>query len=221
MQFTFDGSWSYWGPAALVVVSVLGVCAVGADWRGLMARNERFHLFWAAGIGLSVFWLLGVNVHGMMTLHPLLMMSLCVIFGARLGVLCGALAVALNLLWQSGAPEQWPLRVLINVLAPALVAQVILWGVGRLPMKNLFVFMLGGGFLGGMLTVQGMALSGLLYVGLFGPDPLWVIAWDNYYLSWLLMFPEGFMNGAFITVLAVMRPDLVKTYDDKAYLGDR
>ena len=87
-------------------------------------------------------------------------------------------------------------------------------------MKNLFVFMLGGGFLGGMLTVQGMALSGLLYVGLFGPDPLWVIAWDNYYLSWLLMFPEGFMNGAFITVLAVMKPDLVKTYDDGAYLGD-
>jgi uncharacterized membrane protein len=43
---------------------------------------------------------------------------------------------------------------------------------------------------------------------------------DNWPLVSLVLFPEGFINGMIITTLTVFYPQVVKTFDDKHYLGD-
>jgi uncharacterized membrane protein len=42
----------------------------------------------------------------------------------------------------------------------------------------------------------------------------------NWPMIFLLLFPEGFINGMLVTTLTVFYPDLVKTFDDRHYLAD-
>ncbi len=35
----------------------------------------------------------------------------------------------------------------------------------------------------------------------------------------LILFPEGFINGAVVSALAVFAPELLRSYDDERYLG--
>ena len=48
----------------------------------------------------------------------------------------------------------------------------------------------------------------------------WVTgAFDNWPLIFLMLFPEGFINGMLVTALTVFYPDVVKTFDDDYYLN--
>ncbi|GAB3106001.1 energy-coupling factor ABC transporter permease [Pseudomaricurvus hydrocarbonicus] len=191
-----------------------------APWRQLFRQGYRQHLFWGAAVGLGLFWQMHVDVLGLFGLHPLIMMSVVMVFGCALGLWVGALALMLGSLFHVQPWTDLAVQFCLNVLIPALVAAAVLMLIERLPFRNLFVYMLGGGFIGAMVTVQAMAASSWLYVWLFGPEPLLVIISDYYYLTLLMMFPEGFINGAMISTLTVLAPHLVKTYDDHRYLDD-
>lgn len=220
MVFSYVSSTLFWLPAVLISLAALGWAVVVAPWRQLMARSYRQHAFWAAVVGLGLFWQLKVDILQVMGLHPLLMMSVVMIFGLALGLCVGGLALLVGMLFHH---EPWPMLALqfcLDVLVPGVAAAGVLKLIDRLPFRNLFVYMLGGGFFGGMLTVQCMAATSWLYVWLLGPEPLLVIVSDHYYLTLLMMFPEGFMNGALMSTLTVLAPDLVKTYDDHEYLDD-
>lgn len=220
MSFDFIGGWSYWGPAAVFAIAVLAVAIARAPWAQFWASSERLHAFAIGAIGLSLFWLLKVKVEGMLTLHPLLIMSAVVVFGWELGVILGAIALLLNGAFEGSSIQALIMPLAFNVIVPAIAAQMVLAFIARLSFRNLFVFMLGGGFFGAMATVQAMAATQWLYIAALGPEPLQVIASDHYYLSLLMMFPEGFINGALITLMTVLSPHLVKTYDDHRYLDD-
>ncbi|WP_439133862.1 hypothetical protein [Pseudomaricurvus sp.] len=220
MVFSSINSSLFWLPAVVVSVVALIWAALAAPWRQLMSESYRQHAFWAVIVGLGLFWQLEVNILQVMALHPLLMMSVVMVFGCALGLWVGGLALMVGQLFN---PEPWSmlgLQFCLDVLVPGLAAALVLKVIDRLPFRNLFVYMLGGGFLGGMFTVQCMAVSSWLYVWLLGPEPLLVIVSDHYYLTLLMMFPEGFMNGAIMSTLTVLAPDLVKTYDDHRYLDD-
>lgn len=45
------------------------------------------------------------------------------------------------------------------------------------------------------------------------------LLFDNSHLFLLLAFPEGFCNGALMSTLAVLAPEMVKTYDHDFYLS--
>ncbi|MBR9912043.1 MAG: hypothetical protein GYB33_17015 [Gammaproteobacteria bacterium] len=218
MVFYFAGAVGFWGPAAALSLPVLLLCVLKAPWRQLWARGERLNLWLAAIVALALFWQLQVSVRGLLGLHPLLLMALTMVFGAALAILAATLALLAGCWFFSGAWLALPPQCLLNIILPAGAAVCVLWAIDRVPQRNLFVYMLGGGFFGAMLTVQVMALASLAYVWLLGPGPLLVQVVDYYYLTLLMMFPEGFINGAVITVLTVLKPELVKTYDDRAYL---
>ncbi len=218
MTFDFVGDWHYWGPAAVASLVVMLVMLLRAPWRQLASQTERQHSLFMAIIGLSLFWLLEVNVIGAVSLHPLVIMSLVMIFGLELGLLAGTLALLLSGLLQGRELLALMLPWAFNVVLASFAAQWVLRLVARLPSRNLFVYMLGAGFLGAMFTVQVAAFGQWLYIALFGPPPLLVIASDYYYLSLLMMFPEGFINGAIMTMMTVFKPHLVKSFDDHRYL---
>lgn len=209
---------SFWLPAVMMAVVALVVAAVVAPWRQLFAHPYRQHAFWAAIVGLSLLWQLKVNVLNVMGLHPLLMMSVVMIFGGALALWVGALALLVGLVFHAQPLPMVAVQFCLSVLAPTLVALLVLRIIDRLQIKNLFLYMLGGGFIGAMASVQAMAAASWLYVWLLGPEPLQLIFADHYYLTLMLMFPEGFINGALISTVTVLAPDLVKTYDDHRYL---
>ncbi len=196
-------------------------------WQALRVRPLRQHMVWAASLAVGLFWQLQVEVRELLALHPLLMMLLVMVFGCPLALWVGALGLCVGQLMQLALPlghlqpiSNLAVQYFLNVLVPGLTAVAILKLIERLPIRNLFVYILGGGFIGAMVTVQAMAAASWLYVRLFGPEPLLVIVSDHYYLTLLMMFPEGFINGAVVSTLTVLAPELVKTYDDHRYLDD-
>lgn len=192
--------------------------AITAPWRKLAAVSARQHLWFGACAALGISWAyMGVTVLQIFRLHPMLVTVLTLVFGFRLAILCGAGALLVTLVLGNGSGQALPFNWLLGVVLPALITLSLLRLVARLRIQNLFLYTLGVGFAGGLLTPPAIAL--VSFVVLWGFQPFFLpIYTDNMYLLFLFTFPEGFMNGMITSALAVMAPHLVKTYDDDFYL---
>ena len=78
---------------------------------------------------------------------------------------------------------------------------------------------MGGGFFGAMLTTGLTAVGALALFWLLDAWSLQIVLQDNLWLFAVSMFPEGFMGGAVLTVVTVLWPWLVKSYDEDRYLS--
>ena len=220
MVFSPIAASTFWGPALVIAPLALLWAAWIAPWRQLFGHSYRQHAFLAAVVCLALLWQLQVNILNVMTLHPLLIMSVVMVFGGALGLWVGALALLVGLLFRAQPLPMLAVHFCLGVLVPVLAACLVLQLIDRLPVKNLFVYMLGGGFVGGMLSLQAMAAVSWLYVWLLGPEPLKLIVSDHYYLTLMLIFPEGFLNGSLMSALTVLAPDLPPTNDQVSGLDE-
>lgn len=192
-----------------------------APWRALIAVPSRQHAAYATCLFLAVFWLLNVEVREVLILHPLLMTAVVMVFGGELALLIGNVALLLGWVLE---PRPWtalPVDSVLSVVTPTLVTLAVLRVIDRFSFTNLFVYMLGGGFAGAILSVLAMGLVAWALFGLTGASLELPILEDNALLVVLLMFPEGFINGTVVTMLTVFKPELLRTFDDHKYLDDQ
>jgi uncharacterized membrane protein len=91
---------------------------------------------------------------------------------------------------------------------------------GRIRERNLFVYTLGGGFGGGVLSFLAVALLALPLLWLAGQAELVRQALEGWPVIVLVLFPEGFINGMVVTAVCVFIPGAVKTFDDRFYFED-
>lgn len=189
-----------------------------APWRKLFAADERQHLWYGTMVFLGVGWsLMGIEVKEVFRIHPVLITSATLIFGFRLSVLAAAGALIISTVFTKGIWQTVPYTWCVMALLPATVTYGLLVFITRMRIQNLFLYTLGVGFVGGMLTALCMGIFVPLTLMPFAP-PYFETVWENSYLFFLLIFPEGFVNGTIVSTLAVMAPHLVKTYDDDFYL---
>ena len=206
-----------WLPCALSLCVFLWA-VVRAPWRQLFGESIRQHLFFAAFLLLGLFWsALSVGVNQIYTVHPLIITSIVFIFGFRFTLIIGGLALAITHFISLPFWQNIGFHYIVNVITPATITVFILYLVDKLRIQNLFIYILGGGFFGSMLTVLAAGIVSLIMLWLAGSSLQYPLL-DNIYLFAMLTFPEGFINGAIITALTIIRPELVKTYDDKFYL---
>ena len=209
-----------WLPC-LLSLSILSWAALTAPWRHLFFESVRQHLFFASCLVLGLFWSsLTVDVNQLYSVHPLVITAVVFVFGLRCSLVIGALALVVTHWVSLPSWESIGYHYLVNVVTPATLTVFILYIIDKLHIQNLFVYILGGGFFGSMLTVLSVGIVTLSTLWISGSTLLFPVL-DNVYLFAMLTFPEGFMNGAIITALTIVRPDLVKTYDDKFYLDGK
>lgn len=200
------------GPAlyVLLLLAPLVAAVLRAPWRALLSRPERRHAFFACLLVLPALWCGAIEVDEGIRVHLLGLTPVVLIFGWELAVIVGVLAgvgMAVVGAWE------WPvvpLNVMVTVGIPVLVTQALLLLADRLPRTNLFVYLLGVGFLGGALSSVASLLTGASVLGWEG----------DHALVLLLAFPEGFVDGAVVTALTVFYPSVMRTYDDTRYLGE-
>ncbi len=151
-------------------------------------------------------------------IHLMGITALTLILGWSLAVVVGIFAQFAY--WGLGQVSLYglPVSIVLSVLLPASVTFFLYWWVSRAKFKNLFAYMLGVGFAGGVLSVLSVGL--LLYVGvIFSEDgPLAQWAENGFPFVLMLGFPEGFINGTVVTALTVFYPGLMKTFDEDWYL---
>jgi len=212
-------------PDFLLIISTLiaGLTLVYAllvaPWGALIKVPERQHLFFFAIICLVILWLIKITWVKGFLLHPLGMTAVTVIFGWRLAIILGSIALLAFELLSHGQWMSMPVDYLFTVLLPVTLSYLLIRLVQSWQSRNLFVFVLGVGFIGAMLGV-------LIDVGL-----IMLLAYSVGYQTFvdqlghkfaiiiMLLNVEGFLNGAVVTAMSVFAPQLVKSFDDRKYLG--
>ncbi len=209
--------WLTLSAAAVMLVCVAGA-AWTANWQALGARSERQHVLLGGLLALLLLWMLTLRVIDEVWIHLLGVTSLTLIVGWRFTVLGGSL-VLLVYLWLQGQPlETTPLSWVFTIFVPATATRLLAHLLRHYGFRNLFVYMLGAGFGGGLLSVLLATALAMLTFQLIGQGDWVQLAFENWPFVLLLMFPEGFINGMLVTAFTVFYPDIVKTFDDDFYL---
>lgn len=196
---------------------VLGMALATAPWVALRASPRRLHLVFGAVLGLLALWSIGGRIGEHASLHLLGMTTVTLLLGPGLAVIVGTAALAVMAALGAMSWSAVPANGLVTVSAPAGITWLLLAGALRHAPRNLFVFMLGIGFAGGALSMLAVML---VLLGLFAiaGDAGALHEWASP-LILLAMFPEGFVNGAIVSGLAVYKPHWLRMYDDRHFLG--
>ena len=206
--------------SGLLMLGTCLACTLLAPWSAIRAVPARVHLVLGGAVLCLLLWLMSVHMIDQLWLHLLGVTVLVMLLGLRFALLAGAAATLLYTYLIGEALHAAPLAWSLTVLVPALVSRAVVHSITRLRSDNLFLYLLGAGFGGGMLAMLAMCLAALPVLWLLDQRQWLQTALENWPLVSLVMFPEGFINGMIITTLTVFYPQLVKTFDDKHYLGD-
>lgn len=203
-----------------IATMVLLPCIRYAEWRAMRQVPLRQHLLFASLLFLVVLWMISVRVFDGLWLHFMGVTTVTLLVGLRFTLLLGALAsCAYALLIDQPLTASAP-AWLITVLIPALLSRLLVFWLRKRPQNNLFVYLLGAGFGGGALSALGLAAGGLLLLELSGDHTRVMAALESWPMITLVMFPEGFINGMVLSVIVVLNPEAVKTFDSDKYMGE-
>lgn len=208
--------------AALSALALLAlsVAAWQAPWRALLAVGSRQHVFFAGVFSLVVLWAMAFHPAPGITLHYLGMTTASLLFGWALASVAGALALLVLVLLQQASLEALPVTWLLTAVVPALTVSGLLWLLERSRVRNLFVFLLGVGFAGAMVTTLALAVSGLAVLALAGQQAMVDDALAHAPLLLLLLFSEGFLNGAATSTITVYWPHMVRGFNEDRFLAE-
>jgi uncharacterized membrane protein len=210
-------NWLLW----LLLLATLAPLLRYADWAALRSVPARVHLLLGGSAFCVVLWLLSVRVVEGLWIHFLGITALTLVLGWRFAMLAGTLAVAIHTLLIGQGAAALPAAWLLTVAVPATVSRYLVYRLRRLQSRNLFIYMLGAGFGGGVASVIAVAAAALPLLWLFGQREWVGDALANWPLIALLLFPEGFINGMMVTTLTVFYPQSLKTFDERHYLDHR
>lgn len=206
--------------AGIAMLACVSAAAATANWSALRAASARQHVLLGGLLALLLLWLMTFRVIEDVRIHLLGVTTLTLIVGWRFSVL-GATPVLFAYLWWEQIPlGAAPLAWLFTVLVPATTTRLLAHLLRRHGLRNLFVYMLGAGFGGGLLSVLVLGVLALPTFHLMGQTAWIESALENWVFVVLLMFPEGFVNGMLVTAFTVFYPDVVKTFDEAYYLDD-
>ena len=211
-------SLSWW--LAALAAAVLLPCLRYAEWRAMLQVPLRQHLLFASLLFLVILWLISVRMFDGLWLHFMGVTTVTLLVGWRFTLLLGALASCVYALLISQPLAAVPAAWLVTVLVPASLSRLLVYWLRRRPQSNLFIYLLGAGFGGGALSSLGLAASGLLLLELVGQQAQVTAALENWPMITLVMFPEGFINGMVLSVIVVLNPEAVKTFDSDKYMGE-
>jgi uncharacterized membrane protein len=204
-----------------VLIVTCCAAALTADWRALAEDPSRIHLLLGGALFCLVLWLMSVRVIENLWIHLLGMTTLTLILGWRFAILAGTLSSLVYALLIQQPIAAMAAAWLLSVAIPASVSRYLVYSLRRLKRQNLFIYMLGAGFGGGILSALAVAVSTMLLFLIIGQTSWVEDALGNWPVISLMLFPEGFINGMIVTTLTVFYPGLVKTFDESFYLDGR
>ncbi len=207
----------YWGAFAPVLLAVLWSLR-GAGLKSLLAEPWTQNQWLGAIVVLMLIWSLRAGVRPGLNLHLLGAAAMQLMFGPELAILglsavLAAVTFNSHLSWQA-----FGLNALVMILAPVLFSRLHLRCVERFLPANFFIYIFVGSFLGAALSLvfTGVVASSVLFVaGAYSAEYLL----GNYLPYFILLaFSEAFLTGLSITLMAVYRPEWLRTFDDARYL---
>ncbi|MAY43215.1 MULTISPECIES: energy-coupling factor ABC transporter permease [unclassified Neptuniibacter] len=222
MSFSNELVSGYWIVITAIVYSVIFLCAVrSAPWRVLLANRVLQHMLFGATVLLTVMWSIRAGISPGLGIHFLGLTVLTLVFGWDLAIL-SATVVLLGMALIG--KESWDglfINGVCSILLPVATTHLISKFVDKRLEKNFFVFLFVCGFFAAGIStaVAGLATSMVLVLdGVYSLEKVFLE-----YIRYLplIMFPEGLMNGIFLTGMLVFHPDWVRSFEAKSYIDEQ
>ncbi len=206
-------------PAAAIFLSFFGWNLIGAPWQ-LLKHNDLHGLFSLSTVLLAGLWWLKAGAHPGLQFHLLGLTTMVLIFGWRLALVAGSTALILI----SALAGEWlaiGVNGLIGVVFPVFLANILHHLIyQRLP-RHFFVYVLVAAHFSSMAVIGSVIIVGGVMIGWLGAHP-WTLIWSDYLVFMpLVLIPEGFINGAVMTTLILLRPEWVRSFDDRDYIDGK
>lgn len=206
-----------WG-CGLVYLTGLGFALRHAPWNVLQANRRLQHVLYGATALLMVMWSMRAGISPGLGIHFLGLTVMTLVFGWDLAIISASVALVGMVLIGKESWEGIFVNGVCSVLLPVLATYLIFRYVDRKMPKNFFIFLFVCGFFGAGISsaVAGLSTSAILVLD--GVYDLQKIVHEYVRYLPLIMFPEGLLNGIFLTGMLVFHPDWVRTFDAGVYI---
>lgn len=206
-----------WLITAVLFLLILAQAARSVDWLALRRDNALQHSFFGAAVALGFLWQLRAGISPGLAIHIFGMTVITLMLGWALAVFSGLLALVITVITGREPLIMFAANGLVTVMVPALVSHGIMVWERRRNFRNFFAYIFFCGFFGAGIAVAaaGVVMCLMLWSsGVYTFDEL-----IHEYIRYLplIMLPEGFVNGTFVTGLMVFHPDRLTTLDQRRY----
>ena len=206
-----------WITTLVLFVLILIRAVRTIDWQAVRRDNALQHSFFGAAVVLGFLWQLRAGISPGLAIHVFGITVITLMLGWALAVLSGLLALLITVVTGREPLLMFAANGLVTVMVPALVSHGIMLWERRRNFRNFFAYIFFCGFFGAGLSVAAAGLVMCLMLwssGVYEFDEL-----VHEYIRYLplVMIPEGFVNGTFVTGLMVFHPDRLTTLDQSRY----
>jgi len=202
---------------AFVVIAAAGIALWLRPWRGLAAAGGPPWPWLAAWAVMPLLWGLDGHAAGPLV-QPMSGAAMLVLLAGWPLTILALLPVAAITVLAGGTGWIEGLHRLVWLgVAPATFMLAIGGALRRWLPHNVFVYILGRGFLGSFVSC---ALAGWAAVAVHG-SPIGTGINDLLLARLLNAFGEAFLTGMLAAILVAFRPQWLATYTDRLYLTER
>ncbi|MDB5996533.1 MAG: hypothetical protein JWP42_3669 [Pseudomonas sp.] len=203
----------------LIYVPVMIWAIWRAPWVELFTDSRRQHLLFGTVFALFILWLVRRDFDTGVSYHFLGMTAVTLLLDWPLAIIGGLVAQGGLVLLGRQDLAAVGVNGTLFILLPVLITECCAIFVERAQPRNPFVYIFVSGFFAAALSAL---LCLLLALALLWFDerfamPYWLEDFVGY--LWLLIFPEGFINGMIVSALVVFSPEWLETFNRTRYLS--
>lgn len=210
-------STSQWIITVILFLAILVRALRSIDWQ-LFRKDEALqHTFFGAAVALGFLWHLRAGISPGLSIHIFGITLVTLMLGWALAVLAGLLALVITIITGREPLIMFAANGLVTVMVPALVSQGIMLWERRRGFRSFFAYIFFCGFFGAGISVGVAGTAMCLMLWTSGVYTFGELMHEYVRYLPLIMIPEGFANGAFVTGLMVFHPDRLTTLDQRRY----
>jgi uncharacterized membrane protein len=203
--------------AALLYAPLLLFALLSAPWSKI-ADNEASNVYFGAIVALIVLWVLRGGIQPGLDYHLLGVTSLVLMFEWQFAFMAVSLVLAFSTWTGPAGWQAFAVNALFMGAVPVLFTRLFLYVCQRRLPHNFFIYVFINAFLAGALSILLAGLATALVQQSAGIHPQDSITNNFLMILPMLMFGEGFLNGAAMSLVVAYRPQWVATFHDRWYL---
>jgi len=208
---------SYLLSAAVLYAVLLLLALFTAPWSKIR-DSEAQQVYFGAMVMVLLLWIMHGGIQPGLDYHLLGVTGLTLLFEWQFALFAVSLLLAVTT-WQGAAGwEAFGVNALVMGVVPIVLTRVLLYACQRWLPHNFFIYVFINAFLAGALSILLAGLVSGLVQQLAAVHPGNTLV-DNFLMILpMLMFGEGFLNGAALSLAVAYRPAWVATFHDRWYL---
>ena len=208
---------SYLLSAAVLYVSLLLLALLTAPWTKIR-DSEAQQVYFGAMATVLVLWIMHGGIQPGLHYHLLGVTALTLLFEWQFALFAVSVLLAFTT-WQGAAGwEAFGINALVMGVVPILFTRVLLYASQRWLALNFFIYIFINAFLAGAVSMLLAGLASGLVQQLAAVHPGNTLVNNFLMILPMLMFGEGFLNGAALSLVVAYKPAWVATFHDRWYL---